>query len=66
MEILELSGFFLFHKTKYDLFVKKQINPLSVLLYMPNNSSLCSNTCWLKVSIALLISINKRPVSLSL
>lgn len=30
MEILELSGFFLFHKTKCDLFVKKQINPLSV------------------------------------
>lgn len=38
MEILELSGSFLFHKTKCDLFVKKYINTLSVFFYMPNDS----------------------------
>lgn len=63
MEILELFGSFLFHITKCDLFVKKHINPLSVLLHTPNDSSLCSNTWWSKVSIALLGSINKTPVS---
>lgn len=62
IEIIELSGSFLFHITQCALFVKTHINPLSILLHMPNDSSLCNNTCWSKVSIALLRSTNKKPV----
>lgn len=45
IEIILLSGPFLFHKTKCDLFVKKHINPFSVMLHIPNDSSFCSHTC---------------------
>lgn len=40
IENLELSGLFLFHITQCALYVKKHKNPLSVLLHIPNDSSL--------------------------
>lgn len=67
IEILKLSVSFLFHITQCALFVKKKhINPLSVLFHMPNDSSLCSKTCWLKVLKVSLRSTNNKPVSLPL
>lgn len=70
IEILKLSDSFLSHITQCALFVKKKqqqhINPLSVLFHMQNDSSLCSNTCWLKVLKVSLRSTNKKPVSLPL
>lgn len=66
IDILKLPGSFLFHITQCDISVKKHINPLSILLHMPNDSSSSSKTCWLKVSKALLRSTNKKLVSLPL